>query len=82
MTSNAHLTLTNARLQSGEIEEAARVVGNAAVLAAQTRSTRLVKKLRTTLARMRPWQDTSAAMVLDDQLMAWGLALGKVIWRG
>ncbi|MGH3781785.1 MAG: hypothetical protein ACRDRO_14480 [Pseudonocardiaceae bacterium] len=74
--------MTNARLQSGEIEEAARVVGNAAVLAAQTRSTRLVKKLRTTLARMRPWQDTSAAMVLDDQLMAWGLALGKVIWRG
>ncbi len=67
------LFLSNAQLQCGEIEEAARVVGDAAGLAAQTRSARLVKELRTTHARMQPWQDTRAVKELDDRLANYGL---------
>jgi DNA-binding XRE family transcriptional regulator len=44
----------NAHLQSGEIDEAARVVGDATGLAVQTRSARLVKELRATRVRMQP----------------------------
>lgn len=65
--------LGNARLQCGEIEEAARVVGDAAGLAVRTRSVRLVKELRTTRARMQPWQDTHAVKELDDRLATYGL---------
>lgn len=68
------LFLGKAHLQSGEIEEAARVVGDAAELAAKTRSVRLVTELRATRTRMRPWQDTQAVSALDDQLRAYGLA--------
>jgi hypothetical protein len=67
------LHLGNAHLQSDEIDEAARVVSSAAGLAAQTRSARLVKELRTTRARMHPWQGTQAVTMLDDQLAAYGL---------
>jgi DNA-binding XRE family transcriptional regulator/tetratricopeptide (TPR) repeat protein len=70
------LHLGNAHLQSGEIGEAARVVGDAVGLAVQTRSARLVKELRSTRARMQPWQGTQAVSVLDDQLVACGLASG------
>lgn len=70
------LHLGNAHLQSGEIDEAARVVGDAVGLAAQTRSARLVKELRATRARMQPWQHTRAVSVLDDQLVACGLTSG------
>jgi transcriptional regulator with XRE-family HTH domain len=67
------LHLGNAHVQSGEIDEAARVVGDAAGFAGQTRSARLVKELRTTRARMQPWQDTHAVKELDDRLAAYGL---------
>ncbi|MGH3857416.1 MAG: hypothetical protein ACRDR6_28815, partial [Pseudonocardiaceae bacterium] len=67
------LRLGQAHLQSGEIDEAARVVGTAAGLASQTSQTRLVKELRTTRAHMQPWQSTQAVKTLDDQLAAYGL---------
>ncbi|MGH3906977.1 MAG: hypothetical protein ACRDTE_22775, partial [Pseudonocardiaceae bacterium] len=67
------LHLGNARLQSGEIDEAARLVSDAAGLAVQTRSARLVKELRTTRGHMQPWQNTHAVKALDDQLAAYGL---------
>ncbi|MGH3976428.1 MAG: hypothetical protein ACRDS9_24380, partial [Pseudonocardiaceae bacterium] len=67
------LNLGNARLQSREIDEAARVVGDAAELAVQTRSARLIKELHATRARMQPWQGTKAVSVLDDRLVACGL---------
>jgi transcriptional regulator with XRE-family HTH domain/tetratricopeptide (TPR) repeat protein len=72
------LHLGNAHLQSVEIDEAARVVGDAAGLAVQTRSARLIKELHATRARMQPWQGTQAVSVLDDQLAACGLASGTV----
>jgi transcriptional regulator with XRE-family HTH domain len=68
------LFLGNAHLQSGEIDEAARVLGDAAGLAVQTRSARLVKELRTTRARMQPWQGSQAVSALDGQLVACGFA--------
>ncbi len=62
------------RVRGGEIDDAARVVGDAAGLAAKTRSARLVKELRTTRTQMQPWQDVQAVKILDDQLAAYGLA--------
>ncbi|MGH3944546.1 MAG: hypothetical protein ACRDSI_05815 [Pseudonocardiaceae bacterium] len=73
------LHLGNAHLQSGEIDEAARVVGDAAGLAAQTQSARLVKELHATRARMQPWQGTQAVSVLDDRLAACGLMSATVV---
>lgn len=68
------LFLGKAYLESGEIDEAARVVGDAIGSVAQTRSERLVKELRTTRGRMQPWQNTPAVKALDEQLVAYGLA--------
>lgn len=67
------LHLGNAALQSGEIEEAAHAVGDAADLATRTRSARLIKELHTTRARLQPWQKTQAVKILDDQLQAYGI---------
>lgn len=72
------LHLGNALLQSGDIDEAARVIGNAAGLAAQTCSARLVRELRATRARMHPWQGTQAVTALDDHLAEYGLASSSV----
>ncbi len=66
------LHLGNARLQMGEIDEAAHVIGDAARLAAQNRQPRLVRELRTTRARMQPWQDTQAVKALDERLAGIG----------
>ncbi len=66
--------LGKAYLESGEIDEAARVVGSAASPVAQVWSERLVKELRTTRARMQPWQGTPAVKALDEQFAAYGLA--------
>jgi transcriptional regulator with XRE-family HTH domain len=68
------LHLGNAHLQAGEIDEAAEVIGSAAGLAAQNRQARLVKELRTTRARMKPWQGTQVMKELDERLV--GMELG------
>ncbi len=68
------LHLGNAHLQSGEINEAAHVVGDAAGLAVQTHSPRLIKEIHETRARLQPWRDTRAVKELDDRLAAYGLA--------
>jgi len=70
------LHLGNAHLQAGEIDEAAWVIGSAASLAAQNRQARLVKELRTSRARMQPWQGTQAVRELDERLvgMRWDSA--------
>lgn len=67
------LFLSKAYLQSNEIEEAARVIGTAVSPVAQTRSERLVQELRTTRARMQPWQNTPVVKTLDEQFAAYGL---------
>ncbi|MGH3904389.1 MAG: helix-turn-helix domain-containing protein [Pseudonocardiaceae bacterium] len=66
------LRLATARLHSGEVEEAARVTGDGALLATRNRSARLTKEVRTTRARLQPWQDTPAVKALDEQLAGMG----------
>lgn len=68
-----NLFLGKALLQTKEINEAARVVGDAAGLTAQTRAPRLVRELRTTRTRMEPWANTDAVRALDEQLTDYGL---------
>jgi tetratricopeptide (TPR) repeat protein len=66
------LHLGNARLRMGEVDEAARAIGDAAVLAAQNRQPRLVKELRTARGRMQPWQNIAAVKELDERLRGLG----------
>lgn len=67
------LRLGTARLLSGEIEEAVRVIGEGALLAARIRSARLIGEVKAARARLQPWQDTRAARELDERLMAMGV---------
>ncbi len=69
------LHLGNSYLQTGEVEEAARVIGSAASLAAQNRQARLVTELYTTRARMQPWEGTQAARDLDEWLVGVGFGV-------
>lgn len=69
----AKLGLGKAYLESEEVEEAARIIGDAASLAGQNRSVRLVKDVQAARAQMQPWQDTQAVKVLDEQLGEYGL---------
>ncbi|MGH3752904.1 MAG: hypothetical protein ACRDRP_09440 [Pseudonocardiaceae bacterium] len=66
------LHLGTARVLSGDIEEAARVVGEGAVLAARIRSVRLVKEVRAARGRMEPWRETPAVRQLDERLASVG----------
>jgi hypothetical protein len=66
------LRLGTDHLQSGEVEEAARVIGDGALLATQNRSARLTNEIKATRARMQPWHGTQAVQTLDEQLAAMG----------
>ncbi|MGH3755311.1 MAG: helix-turn-helix transcriptional regulator [Pseudonocardiaceae bacterium] len=68
------LRLGTAHLQCGEVEEAARVVGDGAVLTTQNRSARLTREVRAARARMEPWKDTRAVRELDE--LGVGVAYG------
>ncbi|HWR49141.1 MAG TPA: hypothetical protein VN327_16255, partial [Pseudonocardiaceae bacterium] len=68
------LYLGAAHLQSGEVGEAARVIGDGALLATQARSARLTSEVKATRARMQPWQGTQAVQALDEQLAAMGFS--------
>lgn len=72
------LHLGNAHIQSGEIEEAARVLGSAADLAQLNHSARLVKLLLKTHKRLDPWQQTATVQVLDERLAAYGWGRSRV----
>jgi len=67
------LRLGTARLLSGDIEEAARVIGEGVLLAARIRSARLTREVRAARGRMEPWRETQAVRELDEQLVGWGL---------
>ncbi|MGH4017177.1 MAG: helix-turn-helix domain-containing protein [Pseudonocardiaceae bacterium] len=66
------LRLGTAHLHSGEVEEAVRLMGDGARLATRYRTARLTKEVRTTRARLQPWQDTPAVKALDEQLAGMG----------
>src|SRR5262249_17822788 len=69
------LRLGTARLLSGDIEEAAGVIGEGALLAARIRSTRLTREVRTARGRLEPWKDTSAVRELDERLVGCGFGV-------
>jgi hypothetical protein len=66
---------------SGDIDQAAAILGNVAELVAQNRTDRLTKKLHTARASLRPWQDTRqdtrAVRELDEGLEVYGLGIGN-----
>ena len=66
------LRLGTARLLSGEVEEAARVIGEGALLAARIRSARLTGEVTAARDRLQPWRDTPAVKTLDEQLTGMG----------
>lgn len=66
------LHLGNAHLQADEIDEAARVIGEGALLAAKTRSARLTSEITAARCRLQPWHKTTAVKELDERLRVWG----------
>jgi DNA-binding XRE family transcriptional regulator/tetratricopeptide (TPR) repeat protein len=69
------LRLGTAHLQSGEVEEAARVVGDGVLLASQSRSVRLTREVQTIRGRMEPWRETSVVRELDERLVGCGFGV-------
>jgi tetratricopeptide (TPR) repeat protein len=67
------VNLAIARMQSHEIDEAARLPGDAGEIAAGNSSARLAKQVQQARADLRPWQDTAAVSALDDRLTSYGL---------
>ncbi|MBV9139756.1 MAG: hypothetical protein JO115_02340 [Pseudonocardiales bacterium] len=60
-------------MQSHEIDEAARLLGDAGEIATGNSSARLAKQVQQARADLRPWQDTAAVRALDDRLASYGL---------
>ena len=70
------LHLGTARLLSGEVEEAARVIGEGALLSTRIRSARLTGEVRAARGRLKPWNNTAAVRELDERLRGWGMGGG------
>ncbi|MGH4016630.1 MAG: hypothetical protein ACRDSL_22395 [Pseudonocardiaceae bacterium] len=66
--------LSRAYVQCQEIDEAARLLGDASELAAGNSSARLTGRLHQARAQLQPWHDTSAVRELDDRFTTYGLA--------
>jgi tetratricopeptide (TPR) repeat protein len=66
--------LSEAYVQCNEIDEAARLLGDAGDMAAGMSSVRLIGRLEQARAGMQPWLHTAAVRTLDERLAAYGLA--------
>lgn len=62
------LHLGTARLHCGEIEEAARVIGDGVVLASQSPSVRLTREVRVARGLLEPWKDMPVVRELDERV--------------
>ncbi|MGH3797822.1 MAG: hypothetical protein ACRDSP_23365 [Pseudonocardiaceae bacterium] len=69
----AKADLGMAHVQGKEIDEAARLLGDAGQIAAGNSSARLSERLRYDRAQLQPWQDTTAVRELDDRFTTYGL---------
>jgi ATP/maltotriose-dependent transcriptional regulator MalT len=67
--------LSEAYVQYTEIDEAARLLGDAGEIAAGHSSVRLIGRLEQARAGMQPWRDTAAVRVLDERLGGCGVVL-------
>lgn len=73
-TAMVSVDLSRAYVLCNEIDEAARLLGDAGEVAATHISARLVKELKQARAELRPWQHTTAVRTLDDRLAFCGLS--------
>jgi len=55
------------------VGEAARVIGEGALLATKNRSARLAGEVKAARSRMQPWRDTPEVRELDERLRECGL---------
>jgi hypothetical protein len=69
----ATVHLSVAYAQSHEVDEAARLLGEAGAMAACNSSARLVGQLEEARTALQPWQHTSAVQTLDERLASFGL---------
>ncbi|MGH3702508.1 MAG: hypothetical protein ACRDQY_24285 [Pseudonocardiaceae bacterium] len=67
------IDLSEAYVQCTEIDEAARLLGDAAAMAAANSSARLIDRLVQARAGMQTWQDTAAVRALDEWLGEYGV---------
>lgn len=67
--------LGRAYVQANEIDEGARLLGDAGEIAARNSSIRLIEVLKQGRADLQPWAHTTAVRTLDDRLTAHGLVL-------
>lgn len=67
------VNLGQAYTRSGEIDGAARLLGDAGEIAAHNSSARLIERLRQARADLRPWVNTVAVRTLDDRLASYGV---------
>jgi tetratricopeptide (TPR) repeat protein len=68
------IDLGEAYAQRHEIEEAARLLGDAGEIAAGHSSARLIRRLEQARTGLQPWQHTAAIHTLDERLAAYRLA--------
>jgi DNA-binding XRE family transcriptional regulator len=68
-----NIHLGTARLLCGEVEEAARVIGEGALLATKNRSARLTSEVMAARGRLQPWHNTTAVRELDERLRGLGM---------
>lgn len=67
------VSLGTAYVQCEEIDEAARLLGDAGEVVAGNSSARLAERLRQARAQLQPWQHTTAVRELDDCLASCGI---------
>jgi hypothetical protein len=68
------LRVGSAYIASGEIDQAAKLLGDAARMVAQNGSARLLEEFRATWGQLRPWARTKSVRDLDEQVIGYGLA--------
>jgi hypothetical protein len=66
--------LSEAYVLCNEIDEAARLLGDAGDIAAGNSSARLIERLEQARAGLQPWRDTAAIRALDERLSSVALA--------
>ena len=67
------LDLSVRYVQCKEIDEAARLFGDAGEIAVRNSSARLIERLEQGRAELQPWQHTTAVRQLDDRLASYGV---------
>jgi hypothetical protein len=73
-TAFATVHLGMAHAQCKEVDEAARLLGDAGDIAARNSSARLTERLQQARAMLQPWEHTTAVRQLDDRLASYSLA--------